>query len=290
LTAAVGPTAFGRNFQNPIMLAAGTAGFGLELEGVCDLSRLGGLVTKSVSLEPREGNPAPRVTELPAGMLNSVGLANPGVRRFVDEILPLISGRWQPARLVISVVGFTRDEYRQVVEVIGSPEEVAAIEINLSCPNTSSGGVEFGSDPLEIEAIVGACRGATNLPLIAKLPPSVPDIVPLAAAARDSGADGVALVNTLPGRFDDPVGVSRLGRSQGGVSGPALLPIGLLATSRVAEFDPDLTIVGVGGVRSATDAERYLAAGATLVAIGTAGLADPRLPIRVARALGSRHG
>ncbi len=255
-----------------------------------DLPKLGGLVTKSLSLAPREGNPAPRVAEFPGGMLNSVGLANPGIDNFIREILPAISGRWDPARLIVSVVGFSREEYRAVVERLGSPEAVAAVEINLSCPNTSSGGVEFGSDPAEVAAIVASCRRETRLPVIAKLPPAVPDIVPLAAAARDNGADAVTLVNTLPGRFDDPPGIPRLGRKQGGVSGPALLPIGLLATARVAEFDPELPIIGVGGISTADDVMRYLDAGARLVAIGTAGLADPRLPGRLARVVGVAHG
>jgi dihydroorotate dehydrogenase (NAD+) catalytic subunit len=273
---------FGQRFQNPLLLAAGTAGFGRELDGVLDLERLGGVVTKAVSWEPREGNAAPRVAEFAGGMLNSVGLANPGVVRVRDEFLPWISSRLVRARVVLNVVGFTVEEYGQVVaELDGSPG-ITAFELNLSCPNTSAGGIEFGADPACVERIVSLCRSRTRLPLIAKLSPVLPDIARMALTARDAGADGISAVNTMPGLlFGEHQGPPRLGNGNGGVSGPGLLPVGVLAVARIVERIGDTPVIGVGGVRSADDVRQYLKVGAALVAIGTGALADPRLPLRI---------
>ncbi len=272
---------FGRRFQNPILLAAGTAGFGQELNGVVDLDRLGGIITKAVSREPRAGNAAPRVAEFTGGMLNSVGLANPGMARVRDEHLPWLASRLHRTNVIVNVVGFAAEEYAEVVgELDGSPI-ITAFELNLSCPNTHAGGIEFGADTASVHRIVSQCRARTRLPLIAKLSPVLPDIAGMAIAARDAGADGISAVNTMPGLlFSGPRG-TRLGNGNGGVSGPALLPMGVLAVSRIAERIGETPIIGVGGVRSAEDARQYLKAGASLVAIGTAGLADPRLPERI---------
>ncbi len=271
-------------FRNPVLLAAGTAGFGRELANVADLEALGGLVTKAVSLEPRAGNPAPRVTEFPGGMLNSVGLANPGVEAVRSHELPWLRGHLREARVLVNVVGFQEAEYAAVIARLDDLEGIAAYELNLSCPNTARGGLEFGADLEAIRRIVASCRQATRRPLFAKLSPALPDLPATALAARDAGADGVSLVNTMPGilyRGRTP----RLGQGQGGVSGPALLPVGVLAVARVTERVKDLPVIGMGGIRSAADARQYLGAGAALVAIGTAGFADPRLPGRVAREL-----
>jgi dihydroorotate dehydrogenase (NAD+) catalytic subunit len=272
---------FGRRFQNPLLLAAGTAGFGRELAGVIDLDRLGGVVTKAVSLAPRHGNPAPRVAEFPGGMLNSVGLANPGVERVRAEELPWLASHLSRARVIVNVVGFTVEEYGEVITRLDASPPVTAFELNLSCPNTSAGGVEFGADEACVRRIVATCRSRTALPLVAKLSPVLPDIGGMARVARDAGADAISVVNTLPGRLIAPEGQSRLGQASGGVSGPSLLPIGILAVTRVVERTDGMPVIGVGGVRSAADVRQYLGVGASLVAMGTAALADPRLPERI---------
>jgi dihydroorotate dehydrogenase (NAD+) catalytic subunit len=271
----------GQRFQNPLLLAAGTAGFGKELDGVLDLERLGGLVTKAVSREPREGNAAPRVAEFPGGMLNSVGLANPGMVRVREEYLPWVESRLTRARVLVNVVGFTVEEYGDVVaELDGSPG-ITAFELNLSCPNTRAGGLEFGADPACVHRIVSLCRVRTRLPLIAKLSPVLADIAGMAQTARDAGADAISAVNTMPGLLFDGNSRARLGNGNGGVSGPALLPVGVLAVARIVERIGPTPVIGVGGVRSAADVRQYLKVGAALVGIGTAALADPRLPQRI---------
>ncbi|HEU5171047.1 MAG TPA: dihydroorotate dehydrogenase [Gemmatimonadales bacterium] len=281
---------FGQRFQNPVLLAAGTAGFGRELDGVIDLDRLGGIVTKAVSRGPRKGNVPPRVAEFAAGMLNSVGLANPGLEQVRRDELPWLAARLRRARILVNVVGFTTEEYADVVAGLDGVPGITAFELNLSCPNTSAGGIEFGADAACVARIVGLCRNRTRLPLVAKLSPVLPDIGGMAVVARDAGADGITVVNTLPGLLHHPSGAPRLGNGNGGVSGPALLPVGVLAVARVAERAADLPIIGVGGVSTAADVREYLRVGAALVAIGTAGLADPRLPLRVVRDLETGRG
>ena len=281
---------FGHRFRNPVLLASGTAGYGRELAGVADLGALGGIVTKAVSLEPRAGNPAPRVAEFAGGMLNSVGLANPGLAAVRESELPWLLGRWPGLAVLVNVVGFTVDEYPAVVAGLAACEGITAFELNLSCPNTSAGGIEFGADPALVAEIVTRCRRETARPLVAKLSPALPDIPAIAAAACQAGAAGLSLVNTMPGTLAEDDGTPRLGQGRGGVSGPPLLPIGVLACRLVAARLPGVPIIGVGGIRSAADARQYLRAGATLVAIGTAGLADPRLPERVARDLEQPRG
>ncbi len=281
---------FGVRFQNPIVLASGTAGYGRELDGVMELDRLGGLVTKAVSLQPRVGNAPPRVAEFRGGMLNSVGLANPGLARVRSDEMPWLLGRLRAARILVNVVGFTLEEYAAVIEGLDDLDGITAYELNLSCPNTAAGGIEFGADSGSVSDVIARCRRVTSRPLVAKLSPVLPDIAGMAVVARDAGADGVSVVNTLPGLALDPHGVPRLGNGNGGASGPALLPAGVLAVRRVRERAGDFPVIGLGGVRSADDARQYLAAGASLVGIGTGGMADPRLPGRIIRELERRHG
>lgn len=275
-------------FANPVLLASGTAGYGRELLGVADLSRLGGLVTKAVSLAPRAGNAAPRVAEFRGGMLNSIGLANPGVDQVARDELPWLLANVRGPQVLVNVVGFTIEEYAEVIARLEAVAGHAGYELNLSCPNTSAGGVEFGADPASVREVVSRCRAATTRPLFAKLSPALPDIPAIAAAAHAAGADGISLVNTLPGYLFDGA-EPRLGNGFGGVSGPALFPTGLLAVRRTAARLPGVPIIGVGGIRSADDVRDYLRAGASLVAIGTAGLADPRCPERIVREL-EQHG
>lgn len=270
---------FGTSFQNPILLAAGTAGFGRELDPVIDLDLLGGIVTKAVTPEPRRGHPPLRVAEFRGGMLNAVGLANPGVEHVAEHELPWLAHRLHRARILVNVAGATVHDYVHVIERLTPNDAITAFEINASCPNTSAGGLEFGAEPVGLAELVRACRRASTRPLTVKLSPVLPDIPAMAQVARDEGADAVTLVNTMPGLLD-----KRLGNGSGGLSGPALLPMGVLATRRVRER-VQMPVIGVGGVRTTSDAREYLAAGASLVAIGTAALADPRVPVRIAREL-----
>lgn len=279
---------FGTTFHNPILLAAGTAGFGRELDRVIDLDVLGGIVTKAVTPEPRQGHAALRVAEFRGGMLNAVGLANPGVEAVVEHELPWLADRLRRggnrARIIVNVAGATVTDYVRVIERLTPFDAITAFEINASCPNTSAGGLEFGAEPRGLADLVGGCRRVSTRPLTVKLSPVLPDIPAMAKVARDEGAEAVTLVNTMPGLLD-----KRLGNGSGGLSGPALLPIGVLATRRVRER-VGMPVIGVGGVRTAADAREYLAAGASLVAIGTAALADPRVPVRIARELERARG
>ncbi|HYL55503.1 MAG TPA: dihydroorotate dehydrogenase [Gemmatimonadales bacterium] len=270
---------FEATFQNPVLLASGTAGFGREVLGVIDLDALGGIVTKAVTPEPRQGHPAPRVAEFAGGMLNAVGLANPGLEAVRDHELPWLARHVRRARVLVNVGGATVDDYVRVIERLTDLDVITAFEVNASCPNTSAGGLEFGATREGLGELVRRCRSATTRPIAVKLSPVLPDIAGMAEVAKQEGATAVTLVNTIPGALRD-----RLGNGAGGVSGPALLPIGVLATRKVREA-VDIAIIGVGGIRTARDAREYLAAGASLVAIGTAALADPRVPQRIAREL-----
>jgi dihydroorotate dehydrogenase (NAD+) catalytic subunit len=288
-TSALRTRVAGLDFQNPILLAAGTAGYGRELAGVTDLGALGGLVTKAVSLQPRSGAPSPRVAEFEGGMINAVGLANPGVEEVCRTSLPWLARSLPGTRKLVNVVGFVVEEFADVVRRIESDAAAVAgvdgYELNVSCPNTEAGGMEFGADDQALSTVVARARGATQRPLFAKLSPTLPDIARTASVAVDAGADGITVVNTIPGLVVD---VERrrpaVGFGTGGVSGQALLPVGVLATWRVAN-SVSVPVIGLGGVRSATDALQYIIAGAWLVGIGTAGLRDPRQPGRVVRDL-----
>jgi dihydroorotate dehydrogenase (NAD+) catalytic subunit len=280
-------------FQNPIVLAAGTAGYGRELAGVMDLEALGAIVTKAVSVEPRAGAPAPRVADYGGGMINAVGLANPGLDAVRREHLPWLASHVAHARVIVNVVGSRIEDFAAVVEGLEGSPGVDALELNVSCPNVKAGGLEFGADPRALTEVVTRARAATRRPIFVKLSPSLADIAASARTAVDAGADGLTLVNTLPGLVVD-VEHRRpaLGFGSGGASGAALLPVGVLATWKVRRA-VSVPLVGVGGVRSAEDALQYVLAGASLVGVGTAALEDPRLPERLVRDLRrwcERHG
>lgn len=272
----------GARFQNPVLLAAGTAGFGREVDGVIDLESLGGIVTKAVTPEPRAGHPGPRVAEFVGGMLNAVGLANPGLDAVAAHELPWLARRLTRARVLVNVAGAMVEDYERVLERLSDVAVIVAFEINASCPNTSSGGLEFGATPAGLADLVRRCRRRTLKPLVIKLSPALPDVASMALVAQQEGADAVSVVNTIPGAL-----AGKLGLGYGGVSGPALLPVGVLATTRIRER-VGIPVIGVGGIRTAADAREYLRAGAALVAVGTAALADPRVPERIARDLS--HG
>ena len=284
---------FGATFQSPVLLAAGTCGFGMELCDVVDLDGLGGFVTKSVTLEPRRGNPSPRVTEFEGGMLNSIGLANPGLEGTRRDKLPWIKNNVRRAQVFVSVAGHRVEEYLAVVEGLDGEEGFLGFEINLSCPNdTKRGGAPFALDPEAVATVLRGCRQRTQRPLLAKLAPNDPQLEHTAKVAAEAGADGLTLVNTLPGILLDGEGHPRLGAGPGGMSGPALRPAGLLAV-RKARAATHLPLVGVGGVGSAQDAVAYARAGASLVEVGTATFAEPRAAARIVRDLerwGRAHG
>ncbi len=274
-------SAAGITFQNPLLLAAGTAGYGREIASLIQLDDLGGLVTKAVSLEIRSGAPAPRVAELADGMINAVGLANPGAAEVRKAHLPWLEKNLSRARVIVNVLGNTTPDFAEVITILDDSPSISAYELNVSCPNVRAGGMEFGSDPASLAELIRRAREATKRPLFVKLSPTLPKIADTAMIAVDAGADGITVVNTFPGLAIDverraPV----LGFGTGGVSGSALLPIGLLAAYRVSQA-VNVPVIGVGGVSSATDLLQYMMAGASLVAIGTAAMRDPRLAPRI---------
>jgi len=275
---ALAVTAAGIDFQNPVLLAAGTAAYGRELSSVINLDALGGLITKAVSVERRHGARAPRVAEFEGGMINAVGLANPGVEEVLAEHLPWLARNVHNAKVLVNVVGNRTEEFASVVSLLDDSPAVAGYELNVSCPNVRAGGMEFGADPSTLTDVVANARRATKKPIFVKLSPTLQDIGASARTAADAGADGISVVNTLPGLVIDvearkPV----LGFGTGGVSGPGLLPVGVLATYKVAKA-VRLPVIGVGGISKASDIVQYVLAGASLVAVGTAAMQQPKLP------------
>ncbi len=285
---------FGARFQNPVLLAAGTCGFGQELSEVLDVESLGGFVTKSVTVEPRLGNPAPRVAEFGGGMLNSIGLTNPGLARTKREKLPWLRGNVRRAQVLMSIAGHTVQDYFELIEGLEGEDGFLGFEVNLSCPNDAKkGGLPFALDPTDVAEILSGCRARTQRPLLAKLAPNDLDLGGTVRIATESGIDGLTLVNTLPGvLLRGESGEPELGAGAGGMSGPALRPVGLRAV-REARKATHLPLLGVGGVFAAEDAVAYARAGASLVQIGTATFAAPRAAQKVVRGLerwGRRRG
>jgi dihydroorotate dehydrogenase (NAD+) catalytic subunit len=269
--------------RNPLILASGTAGYGRELARVMELSAVGALSTKAVSVEPRRGAAGPRVGEFGGGMINAIGLANPGVDAVRRDALPWLAQQ-QMVRVLVNVVGNAIEDFVTVVEQLTNEHGVDGFELNVSCPNVKAG-VEFGADRGLLAELVRAVRAVTARPLVVKLSPASADLVGSAQVAVDAGADALTLVNTMPGLvIDVPHRRPRLGFGSGGVSGSALLPIGVLAVWRVRRA-VDVPLIGLGGVSTVSDALQYIMAGATLVGIGTAAMADPKRPARIAREL-----
>ena len=275
----------GIQFQNPVLLAAGTAAYGRELSSVITLDELGGLVTKAVSLEPRHGAPAPRVAEFDGGMINAVGLANPGVVEVRERHLPWLAQNLRRAKVLVNVVGNQVEDFSGVVSGLDDSAGISGYELNVSCPNVKAGGMEFGADDASLTAVVSRARAATRKPIFVKLSPTLPNIARTAKIAAAAGADGITVVNTLPGlAIDVETRKPALGFGTGGVSGPGLLPVGVLATFKVAHA-VELPVIGVGGISKATDVVQYVIAGASLVAMGTAAMQEPRLANKVVRDL-----
>ncbi|MBL8982706.1 MAG: dihydroorotate dehydrogenase [Gemmatimonadetes bacterium] len=285
MTANLGVDLGGIALQNPVVLAAGTAGYGEELEGVMPLERLGMLTTKAVSPEPRKGAPSPRVAEFPGGMINAVGLANPGVEVVRERHLPWLARHLVRCRVLVNVVGYAVEDYAAVIARLDDVGGMQGYELNVSCPNVKAGGMEFGQDPQALSDLVRRARAATQRPLFVKLSPTLPDVARAAGVALEAGANGITVVNTWPGLVVDiehrrPA----VGFGTGGVSGPGLLPVGVLATWRVWKAH-GVPIIGAGGVASAHDLLQYVIAGASAVAVGTAALRNPRVPERIVREL-----
>ena len=272
-------------FQNPIVLASGTAAYGRELHDIMNLEELGGLVTKAVSLQPRHGAKAPRVAEFPGGMINAIGLANPGVDAVRDAELPWLAANLRRARVLVNVVGYAVDEFAEVITRLGDATGISGYELNVSCPNVKAGGLEFGADRDALRTLVERARAATSKPIVVKLSPTLTDIAGAAQVAQDAGADAITLTNTVPGLvIDTTTRRPRIGFGSGGMSGPPLLPIGVLATWRTTRV-VTIPVIGLGGVSRGDHALQYVMAGATLIGVGTAGMVDPRAPERIVQEL-----
>lgn len=273
--------------RNPILAASGTFGYGVEFADLVDLNKIGGFVTKGLSLEAIQGSPAPRLCETPSGMLNAVGLQNVGVRAFVAEKIPVL--RNFDTAVVANVFGYSTDEYSEVIRILEDAPGLAAYELNISCPNVKQGGIQFGSDPVMVSQVVGLARkAAAKRPLWAKLSPLVTDIGLIARAAEEAGADGLTVANTYPAMSLDPAtGQSRLGCPTGGLSGPAIRPITLRLVWEVVQ-KVGIPVIGLGGIERVDDVLEYLAAGATAVQVGTATFVSPDAVERLAADLQNR--
>ncbi len=271
------------SFKNPVFTASGTFGYGIEFSEFFDISELGAVTVKGLSLEPVSGNPGPRIFETPSGMLNAIGLQNIGVREFVRTVLPRL--RELGATVIVNIYGRTEEEYSAVASVLDGAEGVEALELNISCPNVKEGGIAFGANPLLAYNVVAAVRKATSKTLIVKLSPNVTDITEIAVSVEDAGADGISLINTLLGMVID---VERrralLGTTTGGLSGPAIKPVALRMVYQVFQR-VSVPIIGVGGIMNYRDALEFFLAGATAVQIGTANFVNPCASMEILRDL-----
>ena len=264
----------GIRLKNPVIPASGTFGFGFEAAGWLDLDRLGAIALKGTTLEPRFGNPTPRIAECAGGLLNAVGLQNPGIDALVNEVAPQVR-RICSTPLIANISGFSVDEFGVCCEKADNCDSIDLVEINISCPNVHQGGMAFGTDPAAAAAVTRRARQATRKPLFIKLSPNVTDIVPIARACEDEGADGLTLINTLLGmRIDIRRRKPVLANRTGGFSGPALFPVALRFVSQVAAACR-IPLIGCGGVTSAEDVIEMMMAGATAVQVGSANLHDP---------------
>jgi len=265
--------------RNPVLVASGTFGYGTEYADVVDVQRLGAICCKGTTLRPRAGNPPPRVTETPAGMLNSIGLQNPGVNGVIEKYVPRWAGWDVP--VIVNVAGESVEDYVEVARRLDGQPGVGGIELNISCPNVGKGGLQFALDPDAAAEVTSAVRKATDLPLMVKLSPAATDIRAIAKAIEKAGADSISATNTLSGMAIDPRRRKPLlGATYGGLSGPALKPVALRVVYEVAQV-VDIPIVGIGGIGSLDDALDFFYAGASAVQVGTAVFADPGLPVRL---------
>ena len=276
-------TLCGIPLKTPVMAASGTFGYGVEFEKLVDLNAIGGIVVKGLSREPMDGNAPPRIYETQGGMINSIGLQNIGVRAFAAEKLPLLA-RYRTA-VFANVFGYATEDYVEVVRVLEDHAGVAGYELNVSCPNTTHGGIFFSSDPALLAEVVAAVKKVARRPVMVKLSPNVSAIEPLALAAEQNGADAISLVNTFVAlAIDARTRRPRLGAGFGGLSGPAIKPIALRMVCQAARA-VKIPVVGLGGISTGVDAAEFLIAGATAVEVGTANFWDPQSPVRIAKEL-----
>jgi dihydroorotate dehydrogenase (NAD+) catalytic subunit len=270
-------------FRNPVLTASGTYGFGAEYAPYCPPGRLGAIMVKGITPQARLGNPPPRLAETPAGLLNAVGLENPGLEEFVKLYLPRL--REMDTAVVVNIAGFSAADYALMARTLDGLDGVAALEVNISCPNVERGGLAFGADPASAMAVLRAVRESTSLPVIAKLSPNITDIQAMVRAAERGGADIISLINTITGMAIDvqtrrPV----LGNITGGLSGPAVKPVALRMVYQAYEATR-LPIIGMGGISDWKDGVEFLLAGASAVAVGTANFTDPRAPLAILRGM-----
>ncbi len=277
-------TIAGLRLKNPILTASGTFGYGLEFTPYGDLKALGGIVVKGLSWEPREGNPMPRIAETPCGMLNAIGLQNIGAREFVEKKLPHLP--WAEVPVIANLYACDAEEFARLAEYLAAQEGVAALEVNISCPNVRAGGVLFGQDPVQAAQVTRAVKARSGTkPVIVKLSPNVTDITAIAKAAADAGADALALINTLTGMaVDIRTRRPRLANVVGGLSGPAVKPVALRCVHQVCRA-VDLPVLGMGGISSAEDVLEFILVGASAVQVGTANFLRPDMSFRIAAQL-----
>jgi dihydroorotate dehydrogenase (NAD+) catalytic subunit len=276
-------TVCGVRFRNPVLTASGTYAYGIEFEKLVDLNALGGIVTKGLSYEPIKGNPSPRLWEATAGMINSVGLQNVGVRAFVAEKLPSL--RYFSTPIIANVFGYAAEDYEEVVRVLNDEDGIAAYELNVSCPNTKHGGLAFGVDESALADLVTRVKAIAKRPVIVKLSPNVTSITPFAKIAEQNGADAISLINTFVSlAIDAKTRKPRIGAGYGGLSGPAIKPIALRMVHEASKA-VKIPVIGIGGINSGEDAAEFLISGASLVQVGTANFIDPTAPIRIAKEL-----
>lgn len=281
----------GVELKNPVMVASGTFGSGAEYSEFVDLNRLGAVVTKGVASVPWPGNPAPRIAETASGMLNAIGLQNPGIDLFSKTDLPFLEK--YDTKVIVNVCGHSTEEYLDVVERLADEPRVDMLEINISCPNVKEGGIAFGQDPKAVEAITKAVKAKAKQPIIMKLSPNVTDITVMAKAAEAGGADGLSLINTLTGmKIDIERQTFAIANKTGGLSGPAVKPVAVRMVYQVANA-VKIPIIGMGGICTAEDAMEFILAGATAVSIGTANFANPYTTVEVIDGIEAymrRHG
>jgi len=269
----------GINFGNPVLVAGGTFGFGEEYSQLIDINELGGIVTKTVTMEPREGNLPPRLTETPCGLLNAIGLENPGVEVFLKTKFPFLQKL--NTRIIVSIGGEDEEDYFHLGQRLSHLEGIDGLEVNISCPNVLKGGFILGTKPKLVFSLVKGLKNVVDFPLIVKLTPNVTDIVEIAQAAKEGGADALSLINTLWGMaIDVETRKPKLGNITGGLSGPAIKPVAVRMVWQVFQ-KVGLPIIGMGGIMSTEDALEFILAGASAIAIGTANFVDPQTPFKV---------
>ncbi len=271
------------HLRNPVLVASGTFGYGEEYKDLVDPGKLGGIITKTVTLKPRKGNPPPRLAETPAGLLNSIGLENPGVEVFLKEKLPHL--KRLETRIIVNIAGEKKTEYLYLAEKLGRNEGIDALEVNISCPNVEKGGLIFGTSADFAFSLVKGLKQATDLPLIVKLTPNVTDITEIAQAAEEAGAEVLSLINTVLGMaIDVNTRKPKLGAITGGLSGPAIRPVAVRMVRQTFQ-KVDLPLIGMGGIMSAEDALEFILAGASAVAVGTANFLDPTVSLKIVEGL-----